>query len=163
MEKTNAEPQPAVILISHGSRAACADGDLERIAQDLRRKRGGIVEVCRLGGRGTPFPAALQRCLDQGAARIVVIPYFLHFGVHLRKDIPEMLRRAAEAHPRIRVVLGRHLGYDDLLVELLLKRIDEAEGRGDLRDLTGIPIYAAPAEGGEGTFPGREGEKDARG
>ena len=79
-----------------------------------------------MSGRGIPFAEAFERCVRQGAKEIIVIPYFLHFGVHLRQDIPEILREAAAKHPEVRLVLGRHLGYDDSLVALVEKRIGES-------------------------------------
>src|SRR5450759_3634507 len=111
----------AMILIGHGSRATGADDDMEKIAAGLRAKLGGIVATCRMSGRGIPFDEAFDQCVRQGAKSIIVLPYFLHFGVHLREDIPEMLREAVAKHPEVRLVLGRHLGYDDALVTLVAK------------------------------------------
>ena len=138
----------AVILIGHGSRAAGADDDMERVAESLRSRRGGIVELCRMAGRGTPFAEAFEKCIRQDAHEIIVIPYFLHFGVHLRQDIPEMLREAAANHPEVRMVLGSPLGFDEALVTLVEKRLGEAEGHRDIRELPEAPIDRRP-EGGE--------------
>jgi sirohydrochlorin ferrochelatase len=134
----------AVILIGHGSRAAGADDDMERIADRLRETNGRIVEVCRMGGRGILLEEAFEKCVRQEAKKIVVIPYFLHFGVHLRKDIPGMLREAAGRHPDVRLVLGRHLGYDEGLVSLVEKRIGESESLCDVRELPPMPIDRRP-------------------
>jgi sirohydrochlorin ferrochelatase len=136
----------AVILIGHGSRAAGADEDMERIAEALRSSGGGIVEICRMAGRGTPFAEAFDTCVRRGATEIIVIPYFLHFGVHLRQDIPEMLREAVAKHPEIRLVLGKHLGYDDSLAALVQKRLGESEELCDVRDLRPAPIDRHPGE-----------------
>ena len=124
----------AVILIGHGSRAAGADGDMERIAEGLRKRCGGIVETCRMSGRGVPFAEAFGHCVERGAREVVVLPYFLHFGIHLREDIPEILRKSAEKHPEVRLVMGRHLGYDEAMVELVAKRIGESAGLADIRE-----------------------------
>jgi len=133
-----------VILIGHGSRAAGADDDMDRVARGLRTQTGGIVEVCRMGGRGIPFAPVFEKCVREGAQTISVIPYFLHFGVHLRQDIPELLREAAKAHPGVRLILGRHLGYDESLVALVGKRINESEGLCDVRELAEMPIDRDP-------------------
>jgi sirohydrochlorin ferrochelatase len=130
----------AVVLIGHGSRAAGADDAMEKIAVGLREKIGAIVVTCRMSGRGIPFDEAFESCVRQGAKSVLVLPYFLHFGIHLRVDIPEMLRKAARKHPEIRLVLGRHLGYDDALVNLVAKRIGESEGICDVRQLALSPI-----------------------
>lgn len=134
--KTEEDGIRAVILIGHGSRAEGADDDMERIAEGLRKRSGGIVETCRMGGRGTLFAEAFERCVGRGAREIIVLPYFLHFGIHLREDIPEILRKSAEKHPEVRLVMGRHLGYDDAIVELVAKRITESEALADIRELS---------------------------
>ena len=129
----------AVILIGHGSRAAGADDDMEKIAAGLRAKRGGIVVTCRMSGRGIPLDEAFDQCVRQGAKSVTVLPYFLHCGVHLREDIPEILRENGRKHPEVRLVLGRHLGYDDALVTLVAKRIGESEDLRDVRELSPAP------------------------
>jgi sirohydrochlorin ferrochelatase len=136
----------AVILIGHGSRAAGADDDMEKIAKELRAKSGGIVVTCRMSGRGIPFDEAFKRCIRRGAKEVIVFPYFLHFGVHLREDIPDILRENLRKHPEVRLVLGKHLGYDDALVNLVAKRIDESEGLCDVRNLAPATIDRHPGD-----------------
>ena len=143
----------AVILIGHGSRAAGADDDMERIAEGVRAKLGGIVETCRMSGRGIPFDKVFERCVDQGAREVIVLPYFLHFGIHLREDIPEILRENGRKHPDVRLVLGKHLGYDDALVTLVTKRIGESEGLCDVRNLPQSPIDRCPGDAPEEKQP----------
>jgi sirohydrochlorin ferrochelatase len=143
-QEMGTERARAVILIGHGSRAEGADGDMERIAEGLRKRCGGIVEVCRMGGRGTLFAEAFERCVGRGAKEIIVLPYFLHFGIHLREDIPEILRKSAEKHPGVRLVMGRHLGYDDAMVELVAKRIEESEELADIRERVPAPTDRSP-------------------
>jgi sirohydrochlorin ferrochelatase len=154
-----AHKKRAVILIGHGSRAAGADDDMERVAESLRRAQGGIVELCRMAGRGTLFAEAFERCIRQDAKEIIVIPYFLHFGVHLREDIPVMLREALVKHPEVRLVMGRHLGYDDALVSLVEKRLSESDALCDVRDLPETPIDRRPGEMGKGPRPEKAKEK----
>ncbi len=149
--KSQGNRRRAVILIGHGSRAAGADDDMERIAEALRSSGDGIVELCRMGGRGAPFAEVFEACVRSGAREIVVIPYFLHFGVHLRQDIPELLLDAAAKHPEIRLVLGKHLGYDDSLVALVEKRLGESKELCDIRDLRPTPIDRRPEEKDSGS------------
>jgi sirohydrochlorin ferrochelatase len=138
-----------VILIGHGSRAAGADDDMERIAEGLRAKLGGVVVTCRMSGRGIPFDEAFDQCVRQGVKSVIVLPYFLHFGVHLREDIPEMIRKAALRSPQVRLVLGRHLGYDDALVTLVAKRIGESEDLCDVREPAPAPSDSCPGDAPE--------------
>ena len=143
----NEQRKRAVIIIGHGSRAAGADDDMERIAAGLREQMDGrTVALCQMEGRGTPFAEVFARCVGEGAREILVLPYFLHFGVHLREDIPGMLREAAAGHPEVRLVLGRHLGYDESLVALVARRIAESKDLCDIRELADIPIDRRPGE-----------------
>ncbi len=144
--KPQEQTRRAVILIGHGSRAAGADEDMGRIAEALRSSGDGIVELCRMAGRGTPFAEVFETCVRRGATEIIVLPYFLHFGVHLRQDIPEMLREAVAKHPEVRLILGKHLGYDDALATLVQKRLGESEELCDIRALRPTPIDRHPEE-----------------
>lgn len=138
----------AVILIGHGSRAAGADEDMDRVASHLRLATGGVVEVCRMGGQGISLEEAFERCIRQGVGEVIVLPYFLHFGVHLRQDIPEMLLKAGARYPEVRLVLGRHLGYDAALARLVEQRLAESTSLCDIRELTPTPIDQHPTEAG---------------
>jgi sirohydrochlorin cobaltochelatase len=143
----------AVILIGHGSRAVGADDDMEKIAAGLRVKLGGIVVTCRMSGRGIPFAEAFDQCVCQGAKSVIVLPYFLHFGIHLREDIPEILRESGKKHPDVRLLLGKHLGYDDTLVNLVAKRIGESESLFDVPEPAPAPIDRCPGEAPEEKQP----------
>ena len=127
----------AVILMGHGSRIPGAGEGMERVAEGMRSKLGGcMVEVCYMSKLGPHLPEAFDRCAAKGATRIIVMPYFLHAGLHILEDIPDMLREKGKEYPDIELILGRHLGFDDCLVDLVVKRTAESRGLPDIR-LTG--------------------------
>ena len=126
----------AVILLGHGSRAASAADDMEKVACGLRKKLSyDIIETCQMSGRGAHFPEVFERCIAQGAAVVLVLPYFLHRGIHLLEDVPAMMREKAANFPVIKVILGHNLGFDEAIVDILLKRVDEAENLCDIREM----------------------------
>ena len=45
-----------------------------------------------------------------------------------------MLIEKARQYPNVTVVFGKHLGYDDALVDLVKKRIDESGELPDVRE-----------------------------
>ena len=45
---------------------------------------------------GPHYPEILAKCVEGGATEVVVIPYFLNNGLHIRLDIPEMMKEEAE-------------------------------------------------------------------
>lgn len=118
----------AVIIMGHGSATSGAGDDMEHIARVMSEKPGyPIVAISYLSRQEPTFTEAFEKCIARGAKRIIVIPYFLHAGVHILKDIPEMVKEKAAQYQDVEVVVGRHLGFDELLVELVRKRVDEAK------------------------------------
>lgn len=121
----------AIILLGHGSRVPGAGEGMEQVASRIREKGGfSIVETCSMQMLGPKFPDALEKCIKGGAKKIIVIPYFLHVGVHMREDIPELLREEVRRRPgiEIEIILGKNLGYDESLADLVVRRIEESRG-----------------------------------
>jgi sirohydrochlorin ferrochelatase len=126
----------AIILLAHGSRVPEAGKDMEQVANRLREKyTHRIVEICYLSRWGPHFPEVLEKCVNQGAEKVIVIPYFLHMGLHFLLDIPEMLQEESRKLPQVKLILGKFLGFNEALVDLVQGRIEEARGFCDVRDL----------------------------
>jgi sirohydrochlorin ferrochelatase len=126
----------AVILLGHGSRVPEAGRDMERIAEEMRRRSNeAVVEICYMSQLGPHFPEAFGKCMQRGATEVIVIPYFLHLGQHMRADIPAILQEEAQKFPNVRVVLGKNLGFDLTLVNLVEKRVRESLDFPDVRQL----------------------------
>jgi len=126
----------AIILLGHGSRVPDASRDMERVATGLKTKyRHAMVEICHMSQLGPHFPETFDKCVRQGATEVLVLPYFLHLGQHLRADIPRILREEAAKFPHVKLVLGKNLGFDPVLVDLMEQRISESLGLPDVREL----------------------------
>ncbi len=126
-----------IILMGHGSRVPGAGRDMEEVAQRLREKYGyPRVEICFVSRLGPHFPEIFEKCVNQGAKKLLAIPYFLHEGLHLILDIPEMMQKEAKKFPHVKLILGRSLGFAEGLVDLVERRIEESKDLCDVRDLT---------------------------
>lgn len=126
----------AIILLGHGSRVSGAAEDMNRVAARLKDKYGyARVETCSMSRLGPRFPEIFERCVAGGAKKVVVVPYFLHSGLHLVLDIPQMLQEKAREFPGVEIVFGKNLGFDEALVDLVEKRIRESIGLPDVRNL----------------------------
>lgn len=117
----------ALLLIAHGSRRAEANADLDFIA-DALRQRGEypIVQTCYLELAEPDIASGVARCLAQGAKRVVMLPYFLSAGVHVRDDL-QQIRQELQKRYGIPIVLAEPLGRHPLLAEIALQRAREAE------------------------------------
>jgi sirohydrochlorin ferrochelatase len=153
-ERGTAEcPKEAIILLGHGSRVPDAGRDMEQVAGRLQQKYGyRWVEICFMSRLGPHFPDVLEKCVNQGAQSVVIIPYFLHVGLHILLDIPEMLQEQAVRFPHVKLTFGRGFGFDDLLADIIQKRIQETRGLGDVRDLALPPKEMYPVPPGQCEF-----------
>src|SRR4051812_4741130 len=92
----------AVLLIAHGSRHAPANDDLHGLVR--RVSAAGeytIVEAAFLELAEPGIPAAGDRCAARGAARVLMIPYFLSEGVHLIRDLSAARDELIARHPDV--------------------------------------------------------------
>jgi len=120
----------ALLLIAHGSRQAEANDDLRHVAAELERRGRAIVEASFLELAEPDIAAGGRRCVARGAARVVLVPYFLSAGVHVRRDLAEARRTLAEMHPAVEFVLAEPLGRHPALLDVVEERVRQAVGDG---------------------------------
>ena len=110
----------AILLIAHGSRHAEANADLEHVAAELRRRgRYAVVEVAFLELAEPTVEQGGARCVNRGAECVILLPYFLSAGVHVRRDVGAAVDRIRARHPELTVELLEPIGQHPRLVEAL--------------------------------------------
>jgi len=115
--------QAALLVIGHGSRVAAANRLLREVARRLRgRFPGRIVEACFLEVSRPDVPSGIEACIRKGATRILLVPYFLYLGGHVKRDLPLLAARAGRRHAGVRVRIAPHLGRDERLVSVAADR-----------------------------------------
>ena len=136
----------AIILLGHGSRVPEAGKAMTRVAKRLKEKFGyPLVEVCFMSRLGPHFPETFEQCVRGGASRVVVIPYFLHAGLHILLDIPEMMQEEAKKYPQVQLIFGRSLGFDESLVDLVNHCIQSSAECSDVREIPLPPKEKFPS------------------
>jgi sirohydrochlorin ferrochelatase len=120
----------ALLLMAHGSRNDEANQDLEALVAELRaRQLFFAVEPSFLELAKPSIEQAAEACVTQGAERVLMIPYFLSAGVHVRRDLTQIRDRLAARFARVEFRLADPLGRHPLLLEVVLNRAREAEQR----------------------------------
>jgi sirohydrochlorin ferrochelatase len=115
----------ALLLIAHGSRHPDANDDLHHVAAALRQ-RGYPVVASFLELAEPDIDTGGARCVEQGAARVVLVPYFLSAGVHVQRDLTAARDRLAAAFPAVEFRLAEALGRHPLLIDVVAERAREA-------------------------------------
>lgn len=113
----------ALLLIAHGSRRPEANAELRTVADALSaRGLSPIIEVSYLELTGPTIAEAGERCVTRGAGRVILLPYFLSPGVHVRDDLAEARAALAERFAEVEFALADPLGGHPGLLDILAER-----------------------------------------
>ncbi|MFN4261861.1 MAG: sirohydrochlorin chelatase [Gemmataceae bacterium] len=124
---TSSSESLALLLIAHGSRQAEANDDLHYVVEQLRQRgRYDIVEASFLELAEPDIDEGGRRCVAQGARCVILLPYFLSAGVHVRRDLTAARQRLAERHPCVLFRLAEPLGRHPRLLDVVVERAAEA-------------------------------------
>jgi len=121
-----------IVIVDHGSRRDDSNQMLEQLATlfaERFKDRWPIVEPAHMELAEPTIASAYHRCVQRGAKCIIVCPYFLGPGKHWTQDIPRLAAEAAAMHPGTRYHVTMTLGIDDLILDLLAKRIEFCQQR----------------------------------
>jgi sirohydrochlorin ferrochelatase len=127
-----------IIIVDHGSRREESNKMLEQVADLFARRfkeKFNIVEPAHMELAEPSIGTAYARCVERGAERIVVVPFFLGPGKHWTQDIPRLTADAAAKFPTTRFHVSPTLGIDDLILDLLAKRACHCESHNYSCDL----------------------------
>lgn len=114
----------SLLVIGHGSRVPGANHVLDQVVAALRREfRGLVVEACFLDIAQPDVQTGLDRCVTQGARRVLFVPYFLYLGGHVGRDLPDHIIQGRDRHPGLEIRIAPHLGFDRRLVAVATDRI----------------------------------------
>ncbi len=128
MTITESTSPTALLLIAHGSRIIQANSDLDHVAgQILERGNFPIVQTSYLELAEPDIETGGVCCVEQGATRVIMLPYFLSAGIHVRQDLEQVRERLANRFPAVRFILGEPLGRHPLLIDIVAARAAEAD------------------------------------
>ncbi len=124
-----------VLLFAHGSPVDEANQGVHSLAAQIEAAGPyRYVRAAFLDGGQPDLLAGVSQAAAAGVDRLVIIPYFLTVGLHLRRDMPKLVAAAKEKHPSLEIVVGPSLEGHALMPSLILSRAREAlEGQANSR------------------------------
>lgn len=123
-------PDTVWILIAHGSRRPESSADHAALCAAVASAAGTTVEPAYLEIATPSIPDAVGSAVAGGATDVVLLPYFLHPGNHVREDLPRIAQECRDAHPGTAVELRTHVGADPRLVGLLASLVGDVPADG---------------------------------
>ena len=115
-----------IVIVDHGSRLAASNEMLEEVARlfgERFKQLYDIVEPAHMELAEPSIATGYAKCVERGATRVIVCPFFLGPGKHWTGDIPRITADAAAKFPQTEYHVTMPLGIDDLILELLAKRV----------------------------------------
>jgi sirohydrochlorin cobaltochelatase len=101
----------AIILFAHGARDPEWAAPFGIIKAQLQAARPEVqVELAFQEFMTPSLEAAVAQSVAQGARRIVLVPLFMAQGGHLKEDLPLLVGKIREQHPRLELQLMPAIG-----------------------------------------------------
>lgn len=70
---------------------------------------------------------AVRKCIDQGAARIVIVPFFVQTGAHVSRDIPELVGEFRKRFPSVQFQVTAPVGSHPMMAEIVADLVAKTE------------------------------------
>lgn len=116
-----------ILILAHGSRENETENTMNKISEMVHTRLPEIlIETAYLQFRKINLAAGLNRLIEKGVDDITVVPYFLFDGLHIREDIPAEIDNFLKDRPEVKVKMGKTLGTDERLADILADRIRQA-------------------------------------
>jgi len=130
-------------------------GDIVKLVEPVMRGDADMVEVGYLNYSEPLFPQTFARCVQAGAMRITVVPYFLVAGKFVKVDLPREIEAQRALFPQIEVAVGDAMKNHDALADALLSCASRKALPAQWRDLLNTapqfcranpecPLYSSP-------------------
>lgn len=121
----------SILLLGHGSPKKDAN-KLEQVGTMLHGMlhpgcREECIKVAYLQFAEPGIMDTIKQAVNQGAKKVVLHPFFLSSGMHVTKDIPELIGEARQLYPNINFIYTEPLGIHEKLAHIVLERISAAE------------------------------------
>lgn len=117
-----------IIVFAHGSSVESANDAVRAVvAQMGAGDQYPLLEAAFLEGGQPNLQSCVGNLLGRGATRIVVIPYFLTLGLHLQRDLPQLIDEIRQAYPALaEIKVTEPLDGHPALTRILLDRAEAA-------------------------------------
>ena len=115
-----------ILLFAHGSPVEEANRGVHDLAAKIEAAGPySYVRAAFLDSTQPDLNAGVRQAAEAGLERLIIIPFFLTVGLHLRRDLPKLVAAAHEKHPNIEITVGQSLEGHPLMPSLILSRVQE--------------------------------------
>jgi sirohydrochlorin ferrochelatase len=121
----------SLLLIGHGSSDRRARDAFLYTVGSLKN-HFKQVNFCFLELEPPNIEQGIKDCLVSNPDFIFVIPYFLHKGIHIQRDILIDIDKALKKYNFSNLYISEHIGVDSLIIDLVISLAKDAEKKSGL-------------------------------
>ena len=128
----------SVIVLAHGSKVATGNEGLFKIVEMLKVANSwDSVEAGFLQRVKPGLDDVVEKVVNEGAKRVVIIPLLLFSGNHVRKDIPLEIERHITRYPDVEFLYAENIGPDERIAQIATDRINDVLKRNNSNNSNG--------------------------
>ena len=117
----------AIILFAHGSTVESANAAVRAVTGELTRRVHVDLTATAFLDCGRPtLGESIEAVAQRGATRVIVVPYFLTLGIHLQRDLPQLIQEVSARHAGLQIDVTDPLDGHAKLVEIVEDRVRSA-------------------------------------
>ena len=119
----------SLMVVGHGTRDADGTEEFWTLAGHVREAAGelpvgfGFIELAE-----PAVDAGIDELVERGSSEVVSVPLVLLAAGHLKNDGPAALTRARMRHPGVSFRMGRDLGIDPVVLDIVEERARAVQG-----------------------------------
>lgn len=113
----------ALLLVAHGSRREASNNEIRELTRKLAARSGDTfadVRCAFLELAEPSIPDGIGLCAQQGAAEVLVLPYFLSAGRHVAEDIPAEIEKKRSELSDVEIRQLPYIGSLEQITDLLI-------------------------------------------
>ncbi len=120
-----------LVLFAHGSSVGSANESVHSVARLLSERSGQLlVETAFLEAAKPDLADAIAALAAKGATRIIIVPYFLTLGIHLRRDLPRIVEGLRDIYKGVAIEVTEPLDGHPSLLQVVFDRAKDALNGG---------------------------------
>jgi sirohydrochlorin ferrochelatase len=125
----------AILYIGHGTRSKKGAVEIRAFIDKVKARIDvRIQELSFLELTEPLIEEGFEKCVEQGATEIDVVPLFLLAAGHVKRDIPEALSSLIAKYPTIPVKIKNPFGVQEVILDAVAELIKDSAGEVCLTD-----------------------------
>ncbi|HCH22663.1 MAG TPA: cobalamin biosynthesis protein CbiX [Oceanospirillaceae bacterium] len=117
-----------LLIVAHGSKSNLANRTVQQLAKKVALHLPVSVDKVSVGFLEFSQPSIqslIENSFLECTQNLLILPYFLSNGMHVTKDIPNIIQTAERKWPSMRITLLPHIGAMEEMSNLIAKRCVE--------------------------------------